>query len=82
MAFPGEDPPLPWSWTATLWTGKRHLWMKMGNMTDALEIFNESYVSLKRIRRYDEVIYPLGNMAQIHFIMGVLRRVIDGLKDR
>jgi transcriptional regulator with AAA-type ATPase domain/uncharacterized membrane protein len=54
--------------------------MKMGQMTDALETFNESYVFYKRIRKYDEILHPLGNMANIHCILGNLRRSIEVLR--
>ncbi|MBD3217354.1 MAG: tetratricopeptide repeat protein [candidate division Zixibacteria bacterium] len=54
--------------------------MRMGDMTAALETFNEAYVYYKRIRKYNEILHPLSNMARIHFILGNLHRSIEVLR--
>lgn len=54
----------------------------LGRVHDSLEIFTESFLYYKRIRKYDEIYIPLDNIAQVHFILGNLKKSIEVLKQK
>ena len=52
---------------------------KLGRFHNAIEEFNESYVFYRRAKNYGLAVYPLSNIAQIHFRLGNLRRSMEVL---
>ena len=53
---------------------------RLGRFEDAAEAFTESYVFYKRTNDYKSLLFPLNNLAQLHYITGNFRRSCEVLE--